>query len=298
MSSEPKNLRLLVPVALFAAVASISLAASLFLKAAPTHPLVMAGIRLSVAAVCLAPFVVRAWRRGRLNRKMVLGALGAGVAYGVHFGAWVSSLTLTSVAASVTLVTTTPILLAAASMFTGRDRPDQRLWFSLGIAILGVALIGGHDGLFATGALAGDALAFLGAASIAVYFTIARRMDKDMDLLAFSGIATAVGAALLMGTAAVAGLDLKPASTEAFWYLVAAAIVPQLIGHNLLTWALRHATPTQVAMAVVGEPAGATLVAWLWLGAAMAPLVALGCAVTLIAVAVAATMTRQNPGSS
>jgi drug/metabolite transporter (DMT)-like permease len=40
-------------------------------------------------------------------------------------------------------------------------------------------------------------------------------------------------------------------------------------------------------MAVVGEPVGATLLAWLWLGEAVPARVALGCAVTLAAVGTA-----------
>jgi len=269
------------------AVVAISFAASFFKKAAPTHPLVAAGIRLAVAALLLSPFTLRSLFTARLRGRQLRFALAAGVAYGVHFGAWVSSLTLTSVAASVTLVTVTPILLAVVALVTGRDRPGRRLWSALGIAVVGVTLIGGFDGLASTEALAGDALAFLGACAIAVYFVLCRRLGEELDLWAFSGVATAVGAISLLGTAALAGIPLQPASPEALGYLVLAAVLPQLVGHTLLTWSLRHAKPAAVAMAVVGEPAGATIIAWLWLGEGVSMPVALGCILTLAAIVLA-----------
>ena len=244
-------------------------------------------VRLAIAAVCLSPLVVRGWRRGTLTRRVRNHALLAGIAYGLHFGAWVWSLNLTSVAASVTLVTTTPILLAVLSLFGRHDRPDRRLWMALATGVVGVSFIGGYDGLLAPGALVGDGLALLGAVAIAAYFLLSRRLGDEMDLWAYSGIATATGALTLGIAATVAGIPLSIPSMQVFGYLLLAALIPQLIGHSLLTWALRHATPTQVAMVVVGEPAGATLIAWVWLGDLVSVWVAAGCAITLAAVVIA-----------
>lgn len=280
---------LAVPVALFVAVVAISFAASFFRKAMPTHPLIMAGLRLTVAAVCLAPFTIRGLRRGSLRGGVLRGGLLAGVLYGVHFGAWVTSLTLTSVAASVTLVTTTPLLLGVVGWITGRDRPERRLWLGLAVAASGLALIGGNDLLRGASNLAGDGAALLGMAAIAGYFLVGRSLGSGFDLLAFSGLACAVGAATLLATASVLGIPVAPASSEAMLWITLSALLPQLVGHNLLTWALRHATPSQVAMAVVGEPVGATFIGWIWLGERIGAVEALGCGLTLVAVAVVVT---------
>jgi len=281
----------LVPLALLTAVAAISFAASFFKLAAPTHPLAMAAIRLAVAGVVLLPWGIAAYRDGSLRGRRMRGALLAGIAYGAHFGAWVSSLTLTSVAASVTLVTTTPLLLAALSLITGKDRPTRRIWVALAVAAIGVTMIGGYDGLAAPNALVGDALAFLGAVAIALYFVISRAQGDRLPIGGYSCVACLVGAASLFATGLVLGVDMTPASPTALLYIVLAALIPQLIGHSLLTWSLRHANPTQVAMAVVGEPAGAALIAWLWLNESVPAPVAIGCAITLAAV-VTATIRR------
>ncbi|MFW5966721.1 MAG: DMT family transporter [Persicimonas sp.] len=292
---EAGRLRRWVPLALIVAVVAISFAAIFFRKAAPTHPLASAAIRLAVAATVLLPFTARGFRRGTFGGRAAVFAAIAGLFYGVHFGAWVWSLELTTVAASVTIVTATPLLLGIVGVVTGRDRPTGRLWISIGLAAVGLLLVGGYDAFAVSqSALLGDGLALLGAAAMAGYLLVARALGEELDILAFAGVATAVGAVSLAVVGLAAGVSLAPASQEALVYLVLAALVPQLIGHNLLTWSLRYATPTAVGIATVGEPVGATILGWLWLGESVAPVVIGGCLVTLSGVVLAVLHTRSR----
>lgn len=279
--------------ALIGAVVCISFAAIFFRKALPTHPVVAAGLRLVIAAGLLTPWGLRSIRAGRAGPRVLKAGALAGLAYGLHFGSWVTSLSLTTIAASVTLVTATPLILALVALITGRDRPDARLWGAIGLGAAGLLIIGGHDLAIAGDALLGDALAFLGAAAMAGYMLVARRLGADLDIGAFALMATSVGGVTLLGGAVLAGIPIETSSTEALGWIALSAIVPQLIGHNLLTWALRHAKPTLVGMATVGEPVGSTALGFLLLGEAVSPQIALGCAVTLAGVLLA--MRRGSP---
>jgi len=292
----PSSPRLVTP-ALLVAVVAISFAAIFFRLAAPTHPLVAAGLRLAVAAAILSPWTVRTLHCRRLPAKTIRLAVLAGLLYGVHFGAWVASLNLTTIAASVTLVTTNPLILAAIGTLTGRDRPHRRLWFALVLAVIGLLLIGGADWRLGSRALLGDALALLGALAMSGYLLVGRSLGERLDVWSFSGIATAVGAIVLLGSAGTLGIAPLATSWRAFGFLVLAAILPQLIGHTLLTWTLRHAQPSVVAMAVVGEPVGATFLGWLLLGESVTGFIATGCFLTLAAV-LAAIVQIKRPGRS
>jgi drug/metabolite transporter (DMT)-like permease len=44
------------------------------------------------------------------------------------------------------------------------------------------------------------------------------------------------------------------------------AIIPQLIGHTTFNWTLRFFSPTTVAVLILGEPIGATILAYLYFG--------------------------------
>lgn len=268
------------------AVVAISFA-SLFFRLAGGSPLVASAIRLAIATALLALPAWRARRAGRFDDAALRAAMLAGVFYGVHFGAWVWSLGLTSTAASVTLVTATPVMLGVFALITGRDRPTPRHWVSIGLALVGVAIIGGSDYGASPEALIGDALALLGAAAMAGYFLSARSVMKSADPWAFSCVACATGGALLALTALATGASFA-FEWDAIGWLALAALVPQIIGHGLMTRALRHARPTAVGMVTVGEPVGATFLAWIFLDEALTPLVAAGCAITATAVGLAA----------
>lgn len=290
-SSHQERSALVVPGVLLAVLA-ISFAAIFFRLAAPTHPLVMAGLRLAIASGCLMPFLLRSYRKGRFGRRMFKSALLGGLLYAIHFGTWVTSLTMTSVAASVTLVTTTPLILAVIGAISGRDRPSKRLWISLGLATIGLLLLGGQDSIRSHQALAGDLLAITGAMAMAGYYMVVRRLGSAIDLLAFSAVATGLGAFLLLGCAWLMGIEIQVSSSLAFAYIALAALLPQLVGHNLLTWALRYAKPATVAMAVVGEPVMASLLGWIWLSEGISTISVFGCGITLSAVLIAVVQYR------
>lgn len=277
--SDSNSKRNRARIAVVVGVAAISFAAIFFRKTAPMHPLVAAGLRLSIAAVCLSPFIVRAWKG--MSRSVRIGACVGGLFYAAHFGTWVTSLTLTSVAASVTLVTATPILLATWAFITGTDKPSKLQLGAIAIAVVGVTVIGSQD---SGGAIVGDALAFAGAAAMAGYLVIARRQGDDLNPMAFTGLACAVGGALLLLSTVVFEVPLEIPSMESFGFVLLAVAVPQLIGHTAMTYALRVLSPTRVGMATVAEPVGATLLAWLWLTETPPLLTLVGCGITLSAV--------------
>jgi drug/metabolite transporter (DMT)-like permease len=212
-----------------------------------------------------------------------------GLCYAVHFGAWVASLGLTSTAASVTLVCATPMFLAVVGIVRGVDRPRGVDLVAIAIASVGLLVIGGAD--FGSGgtALLGDGLALLGALAMVAYMLVVRDLGASVDALAFSAIATTVGAVVLLGVAAAMGLPLVAAGPYAWWALVAAALVPQVVGHTALTWVLRHTSPTTVGIAVLAEPVIATLLAAWLLGEGAGITVLLGCAVTLVGVGLVLT---------
>jgi drug/metabolite transporter (DMT)-like permease len=280
---DPRLLRR-ARIAIAVGVVAIAFAAIFFRRTAPTPPLVAAGLRLVLASLLFTPFAARHFRT--LSPAIWRDAALGGLCYALHFGAWVTSLALTTVAASVTLVTATPLLLAIVAFATKRDRPTPRQLLAIPVALVGTAMLGGSDA-FSSDALLGDALAFVGAIAMAGYLLLVRRHGDALPVLAFATIACGTGGVVLLGTAAAVGLPLVPPTAEAALFVVLATLLPQLVGHTALTWALRHVPPTTIGLATVAEPVGATLLAWLWLHEVPSALALAGCAVTLASVLLA-----------
>jgi drug/metabolite transporter (DMT)-like permease len=97
-------------------VVSVSFAA-VFIRLADAPPLIIAAYRLCIASLLIDPV---AWIRSRyelrrLTRRDIILSVLSGTFLALHFGLWIASLSYTTVATSVVLVTTTPVFVAIAS---------------------------------------------------------------------------------------------------------------------------------------------------------------------------------------
>ena len=70
--------------------------------------------------------------------------------------------------------------------------------------------------------------------------------------------------------------------------MLALGIGPQLLGHSAFNWALKHVSATMIAIAILGEPVGSSILAWLIFGEAFRPLQLAGFVLLLAGIVVAA----------
>jgi len=68
---------------------------------------------------------------------------------------------------------------------------------------------------------------------------------------------------MLLVAVLVCGYPVFGYSGDTYMMLVLLAVVPQLMGHMSLVWALRFVSATLVTIAVLGEPVGATVLAFI-----------------------------------
>ncbi len=231
--------------------------ASIFVRLADAPPLTVAAWRLSFAGLPVGLYALARHRPelAALGRRRGLLLVLGGVALALHFGTWIFSLSLTSIASSTALVTTTPIWVAIL------ERPPRRTIIGMAIALAGSVLIAGTDFSADASGLRGDALALAGAIFGAAYLTIGKRLRNELPLAAYVGVVYPVAGLCLMAAAVATASPLLHLSAPTWLWLVLLAAVPQLLGHSLLNWSLRHTTAALVAIAVLGEPIFATLLA-------------------------------------
>jgi drug/metabolite transporter (DMT)-like permease len=134
------------------------------------------------------------------------------------------------------------------------------------LALLGSTVIGLADARALGGALSGDLLALAGALMAAVYMLAGRRLRRDLSLLAYVWPIYGLAALVLLAGCALAGQSLVGYSARVYGLLLLLALGPQIVGHSSANWALRYLSPTFVTVAILGEPLGATVLAFLLLG--------------------------------
>jgi len=76
-------------------------------------------------------------------------------------------------------------------------------------------------------------------------------------------------------------------SAVAYGWMLALGLVPQLIGHSTLNWALRHLSATYVSIVTLAEPLSASLLAYIILGEAVSWSTATGGVLILVGIYIA-----------
>jgi drug/metabolite transporter (DMT)-like permease len=266
------------------AIVAISTGAPFARWAAPAPPLAIAALRVGFASVLLFGTGWRDIRRlGALKQLPLVAAAGGLLA--IHFGAWIASLSFTSTAASVALVCTNPVFAALFGLLLG-DRVSRREVVGIAIAAGGCAVLAGGDWQAGGDALVGDGLALLGAASAAGYLVVGRSLRARVPLLPYLGTVNAIAAVALGVAAVVHGVDWGAVPGHAIVACAGAAVLASFVGHGLLNAAVRT-TPTHlVALAVLGEPIGASLITWAAFGEQPPAHAALGGAIVLVGITV------------
>lgn len=271
-------------------IAAVSTASTLIRLAQGTVPsLAVAAWRLTLASLALTPVAVwrcRAEWAPLTRREWGLLAL-SGMFLAAHFYTWIESLMLTTVAASVSLVSLTPLFVALLSYLFLKESLTARMGMGVGVAILGSVVVALGDAAAGTHRLWGDGLALAGALAIAIHMLIGRRLRARLSLLGYIFPVYAAAAGTLLLCALATGTPLSGYPPQAWRWLLLIALVPQLIGHSSFNWALGHLPAAYVSLATLAEPVGSTLLVWLLLRESPTPITLGGGALILIGLGLA-----------
>ncbi len=239
-------------------VVAASVSAILVRYADGADPLALSFWRCTAGAAALLPFAARRIRAGGVDA--LRAPVVAGIFLALHFGTWMTSVNLTTVAASVLLVSTTPVFVALAALLIYKERLPAIAWFGIVLATAGAALVGG--GSLSGSSLDGNLLAVAGAATAGGYVLAGQVARRTQGILEYAVVTYAV-AGLLVGIVCVAaGVELTgyPGAT---WLALAGLVVgPQLLGHTVINLTLSDIDATTVSVFIMAEPVIATALAF------------------------------------
>jgi len=251
-------------LALVSGVLAVSTGA-IFARLAEAPALVIAAYRLGLASVILAPI---AWWQARdellsLRKKDYLLAILAGLFLALHFGTWISSLDYTSVANSVVLVNTNPLWVGVLTPLISKDRLTLLTKLGIVISVMGGVIIGAGDFVAGGQALWGDFLALLGSICAALYLLLGRNLRRELSLLAYVALCYGSAAIILWTSVLVLRLPIAGFSMGTYTAFAGMALISQIIGHSSYNWALKWFSASLIAVSLLGEPIGATILAYI-----------------------------------
>jgi drug/metabolite transporter (DMT)-like permease len=284
------RLLILVPIG----ISAIS-TASIFIKLCDAPALMIAAYRVGIASLLLIPFAVhrRTWKGWERNQ--LRWCVFSGLLLSLHFAFWIASLKYTSVASSVILVTTHPIFVGLGGWLFLKERVSVNLVVGIALSVLGSGLIGYGDRALSKEAFFGDGLALLGAVTASGYLLVGRRMRRDQDLFSYIFPVYSTAAIALVILSLFFRIPFLGYSSTTYLFLFLLALIPQLIGHTSFNWALKYLPASMVAVAILGEPVGSTVLAYFFLNEGLTPWKVSGGITIFVGIVVALT---RSPRSS
>ena len=241
---------------------------SLFVRLADSPALATAAYRMTFSFLMLLPFALLKTRKEifSLSKREIGACALAGFFLAGHFGTWISSLDHTSVANSVVLVNTIPIWVGIIGPLAIGEKANRSFWLACGLCLTGAFVLCGKGFSLRFETLTGDGLALAGAFFVALYLMIGRNLRKKLSLLAYASVCYGSASLFLWIAVLISGQQTSGFSNETWVYLICLAVLSQILGHTLYNWSLQWIKAAIVSLALLGEPIGAILLAWAFLG--------------------------------
>ena len=259
---------------------------AIIIREAEAPVLVIASYRMVLASLPVGALALIQQRRAPepISRSTVGPLLLSGAFLAAHFGFWFAAVKHTSVVTATVLVTTQPLFIAVVAPLLLRERVSTRIWLALLVALAGTAMMTVEDVGEGFGTLLGDLYGLLGGAFAGGYLMVGRWVRPTVSWPRYVGTVYPITAVLLLSATLIAREPFTGYSTMTYVMMVLLALGPQLIGHNAINWSLGYLPVVVVAMAILGEPVGATVWAALVLDEQPSMLEMAGGAVVLLGV--------------
>jgi drug/metabolite transporter (DMT)-like permease len=213
-------------------------------------PLAYASVRYTAAALLFAGLTYGLERTLTVERRDVPLLLGAAA-----LGIWLNQVTyvyaieLTTAATTALIFGITPVLVAAAAFLVGLERLSPWFWVAAAISVGGAGLVAAGGGGDVSTNLAGDLLAFGGAATWAAYSVAIAPLMRRYSPFRISSFVLLAGCVPLLVSAATQLLEQDFSLEPLVWLALAFALLGPLVLTNILWFtAIDRVGPSRAAL--------------------------------------------------
>jgi len=237
-----------------------------------------------IAGLFLAPWRMKhkIKQLGKMELSSWILTILSSIFLAFHFVLWISSLEMTSVITSVVLVTTTPIWVSLLSPLLLDEKLTKKFYLGLFIAFIGIFILilssmcnfnGLHllcnieEQVFQKSTVLGNVLALLGAFCAAGYVICGKKVRSTISNSTYVSIVYLIAGVICLLLFIINARDFKFTGIQlGDWLsLVLIALIPQLIGHSFINAALGYLPAAHVSLALLGEPVGSSILAYVFL---------------------------------
>jgi drug/metabolite transporter (DMT)-like permease len=235
-----------------------------FVRVADTGPVAAGFWRLFLALPFLVVLAKANGQRltGMGAKTLALVALGA-VTFALDLASWHIGIEMTRIGNATLFGNAGSIVLLFWGFLVARTLPGRLEWLAIVFALAGAAILMGRSLEISHETLVGDLFSVAAGLLYAVYLLTlqnARGSFGSWSLLVWVSL---FGAPVLLAIALALG---EPVWPQAWGPIVGLFVLSQLVGQGLMVFALRYFPPLVVGLALLTQPAVASIYGWLAFG--------------------------------
>ncbi|MDQ0199188.1 DMT family transporter [Neobacillus ginsengisoli] len=254
-----------IALPLVISIIAISFSA-IFVKWSAAPASILSMYRMIFASILMVPIV---WKNReefkKIRKKDWFFLIFSGMFLALHFALWFGSLKLTTVASSTIILALQPIVSLIGGFFLFKERSSAAALLTMGIAIVGAVMIGWGDVGLSKEAILGDFLSFFSVIAVVGYLLIGQSIVKKVSHWIYSFSVFLIASIVLVIYNVGAGVDFSGYKAPEWGIFLLLAIVPTM-SHVINNWLLNYVNATTISMSILGEPVGATSLAFFLLG--------------------------------
>ena len=198
-----------------------------------------------------------------VTRKLLLAIAAGGVFFALDLSSWHVGIGFTRLGNAALFGNSGSLILMVWGFVAWQRWPQSREWLAILAALGGAAILLGRSFEVSTRTLVGDLFCLLAGLLYAGYLLILQDARKILPSWRLLGWSSAASVPLLL---LIAFLHGEPVWPHDWWPLVGLAVSSQLIGQGMLVYSLRHFSPLAIGLALLTQPAIASLAGWLAFG--------------------------------
>lgn len=252
--------------ALFGGATGIAFA-PIFVRLSELGPSATAFWRLALALPALWVWMSIERRRTERPRQPSCAAdyrrlIVAGLLFAADLAVWHWSITFTSVANATLLANFAPIFVTLGAWMWFGQRFSLTFILGMATALAGATILIGISVRLSLQLLLGDVLGLITAVFYAGYILAVKELRDDFSpatILTWSGVVSAVA---LLPISLLSGEGLIAFSANGWAVLIGLALISQVGGQGLITYALAHLPAAFSSVGLLLQPAIAALLAW------------------------------------
>jgi drug/metabolite transporter (DMT)-like permease len=235
---------------------------AIFVKWSDAPASILSMYRMWFASILLTPIV---WSKRnefkKIEKKDWFFLFFSGSFLALHFVLWFGSLKLTTVASSTIILALQPIVSLIGGFFLFKERTTLSALMTMGIAIVGAMMIGWGDFGLSKDAIMGDFLSFFSVISVVGYLLIGQSIVKKVSHWLYSFCVFFSASIVLTIYNLATGVSFSGYPAKEWGIFLLLATVPT-VSHVINNWLLNYVNATTISMSILGEPVGATILAF------------------------------------